>query len=56
MKARLLRMLVLITILLTFTNCELVEGIFKAGVGVGIFIVVAILAAIIFVISRFGKK
>ncbi len=48
-------MLVLITILLTFTNCELVEGIFKVGVGVGVFIVVAILAAIIFVISRFRK-
>ncbi|WP_291083621.1 MULTISPECIES: hypothetical protein [unclassified Flavobacterium] len=56
MKTKLMRMLVLITILITFTNCELVEGIFKAGVGVGIFIVIAVIAAIIYVISRFGKK
>ncbi|WP_181368972.1 hypothetical protein [Flavobacterium pallidum] len=56
MKAKLLRMFVLIAILFTFTNCELVEGIFKAGVGVGVFIVLAVLAFIIYVISRFGKK
>ncbi|NUY79695.1 hypothetical protein HUK80_02215 [Flavobacterium sp. MAH-1] len=40
---------------LTLTSCDLIEGIFKAGMGVGIFIVIAILAVIIFIISRFRK-
>lgn len=39
-----------------FTSCELVEGIFKAGMGVGIFIVIAIIAVIIFIISKFSKR
>lgn len=56
MKSKLTRMLVLILVLITFTNCEVVEGIFKAGVGVGIFIVVAIIAVIIFIISKIGGK
>jgi hypothetical protein len=43
-------------ILLFFTSCEVVEGIFKAGMGVGIFIVIAVIAVIIWIISRFGKK
>lgn len=43
-------------IVILFSSCELVEGIFKAGMGVGIFIVLAIIALIVFVISRFGKK
>jgi hypothetical protein len=43
-------------IVIFFSSCELVEGIFKAGMGVGIFIVVAVIALIIFIISRFGRK
>ncbi|UPT71257.1 MAG: hypothetical protein M0D53_02290 [Flavobacterium sp. JAD_PAG50586_2] len=43
-------------ILLVFTSCEVIEGIFKAGMGVGIFIVIAVIAVIIWIISRFGKK
>lgn len=38
-----------------FTSCELVEGIFKAGMGVGIFIVLAVIVLIVFVISKFRK-
>jgi hypothetical protein len=45
-----------ILMLTTFTSCDLVEGIFKAGMGFGIFIVVAIVALIIYVISRFGRN
>lgn len=45
-----------ILIVTLFSGCELVEGIFKAGMGVGIFIVVAIVALIIFIISRFSRK
>jgi hypothetical protein len=37
-------------------SCEVVEGIFKAGMGFGIFIVVAVIGIIIFIISKLGKK
>ncbi|MEZ0006602.1 hypothetical protein ABH942_001972 [Flavobacterium sp. 28YEA47A] len=52
---KLARINILLLILLTFSSCEVVEGIFNLGVGVGIFIVVAIIALIIFIISRFKK-
>jgi hypothetical protein len=45
-----------ILIMTTFSSCSLVEGIFKAGMGVGIFIVVAVIAVLIYIISRFGKN
>lgn len=38
------------------SSCQLVEGIFKAGMGVGIFIVVAIIALIVFLVFRFGRS
>ncbi len=47
--------LTLVFLSLTLTSCELFEGVFKAGMGVGIFIVIAILAVIIWIISRFRK-
>lgn len=51
------RVLILVLVLLTISSCSLIEGIFKAGVGVGIFIVVAILAILAFIISRIlGRK
>jgi cytosine/uracil/thiamine/allantoin permease len=41
----------------TLTSCELVEGIFKAGMWFGVIIVVIILALIIWLISKvFGGK
>jgi len=47
----------LFTLMLTsFTSCDLIGGIFKAGMGFGIFIVVAVVALIIYLISRFGKN
>lgn len=45
-----------IFIITLFTSCEVVEGIFKAGMGVGIFIVIAVIALIIFIISKLGGK
>ncbi|MCF6140751.1 hypothetical protein L1S34_05585 [Flavobacterium sp. K77] len=51
------RVFLLVLVLLTISSCSLIEGIFKAGVGVGIFIVVAILAILAFIISRIlGRK
>lgn len=41
----------------TLSSCELVEGIFKAGVWVGVIVVVVILAILIWIISKvFGGK
>ncbi len=39
-----------------FSSCEVVGGIFKAGVWVGILIVVAIIVLIIFLVTRSGNK
>ncbi len=57
MNHKILRPLLLLFVLFIATSCELVEGIFKAGMGVGIFIVIAVIAVIIFIISKFtGSK
>ena len=50
----LIRLSLLSLIAVTLTSCDLVEGIFKAGMGVGIFIVIAVIAVIVFVISKLG--
>jgi hypothetical protein len=57
MKDKITRIVMLMVILISVTSCSIVEGIFKAGVGVGIFIVVIILAVFAFIISKIvGKK
>ena len=57
MQNTIIRVLLLLTVVLSLTGCSVVEGIFKAGMGVGIFIVIAILAVILFIVSKlFGKK
>lgn len=40
---------------LILSGCNFIGGVFKTGVGVGVFIVVALLV-IIFLISRIGRK
>lgn len=54
MKNNLTRIVILSAVLALFTSCELVEGIFKAGVGVGVFIVIAIIGILILIISKLG--
>ncbi len=57
MQKKLTRLLMLLVVLLSFTSCSIIEGIFKAGIGVGIFIVIAALAIIIFIIRKiFSRK
>lgn len=57
MQKKLLRIVTLMMIMISFTSCAIVEGIFKAGMSVGIFFVIAILVIIVFVISKIsGKK
>lgn len=46
----------IMSLCMLLTSCSAIEGIFKAGVGVGIFVVVAIVALVAFVAVRFSKK
>ena len=46
----------LLMISMFMSSCEVIGGIFKAGVGVGVFIVIAIIAVIIALVMRAGKK
>jgi hypothetical protein len=48
--------ILLIVMTSMLSSCELVEGIFKAGMGFGIFIVVAIIGLILFLIFRIGRS
>lgn len=40
----------------TLSSCEIVGGIFKAGVWTGLFIVALVLGLIIFLLTRGGRK
>jgi len=49
--------LFIVTLITMFlSSCDAIAGIFKAGMGVGIFLVVAVIAVIGFIIMRAGKK
>lgn len=57
MQNKILRFLMVFVILFSFSSCELVGDIFKAGMGFGIFIVIFIVAIIIWIFAKmFGKK
>jgi hypothetical protein len=57
MQNKITRIIMLLILLISVTSCSVIEGIFKAGMGVGVFIVVIILAVIAFAISKItGKK
>ena len=38
------------------TGCDLAQGIFKAGMVVGIFIVLAVIALVIFLVSKVRRR
>ena len=54
MKNLLIVLLVLMTTLLS--GCEVIGGIFKAGVWVGVLAVVVVVGVIIYLFTRGGKK
>ncbi len=56
MKSFLQKSILFFAIVFLFTSCEVIEGIFKAGMGVGIFIVVVIVGLVVYLISKFSKK
>lgn len=43
-------------LLTTFSGCDVIGGIFKTGIGIGIFLTVLVVVFIVYVISRFFKK
>jgi len=47
--------MLVIAMAVTLSSCEVVGGIFKAGVGVGIFIVILVVILIIWLVSR-GRR
>jgi len=49
-------LILLVAMSVTLTSCELVGDIFKAGMGFGIFIVIAIIVGIVALIARVGRK
>ncbi|MBD1427788.1 hypothetical protein [Sphingobacterium arenae] len=53
---RISQVLFLSLTLVLFNSCAVIEGIFKAGVWVGILFVVAIIAVVIWIISKFFKN
>ncbi len=56
MKKSLLFLSVILTLLITtLSGCQIIGGIFKAGVWSGIIIVVAVIALIAFLLTRGGK-
>ncbi|HEX8575311.1 MAG TPA: hypothetical protein VF677_03375 [Flavobacterium sp.] len=56
MKNKLTRIIMLLLVLVSFTSCEAIGSIFKAGIGVGVFLVIAVVAIIIYIISRFSRR
>lgn len=56
MKDKITRIVMILIILISVTSCSIVKGIFEAGVGIGIFMVIIVLAIIAFVISKIGGK
>ncbi|MCW2118471.1 hypothetical protein [Flavobacterium sp. 7A] len=52
-----LKIATLFVILSLFTSCEAIGSIFKAGMGFGIFLVVAVIVVVLWLIFKmFGKK
>jgi len=56
MQKNITRLLMVFVILFSFTSCELVGDIFQAGMGVGIFIVIFVIAIIIWIFAKFFRK
>lgn len=55
MKSNILKLGLMVMILGMLTGCEAIADIFTAGMQVGIFIVIAVIILIIWIISRFRK-
>jgi hypothetical protein len=50
------RVLLVLVAGMAMSGCELAEGIFKAGMAVGVFVVIAIIALVIFLVSKVRSR
>lgn len=50
------RVLLVLVAGIALSGCELAEGIFKAGMAVGVFVVIAIVALVIFLVSKVRSR
>jgi hypothetical protein len=50
--ARAARLLLVLLLLVPLTGCELIEGIFKAGVWVGVILVAVVVIGIMWMVSK----
>jgi hypothetical protein len=51
-----LTLLGLFAVTFLLSSCEAIAGIFKAGMGFGIFLVIAVVLIIVFIAMKAGKK
>ena len=49
-------LLIMLVMAISFSSCQAIESIFKAGVWVGVIAVVVVVALIFWLISKAGKK
>jgi hypothetical protein len=56
MRMRTVVLALLAVVLITSAGCAAVEGIFKAGMGVGIVVTVLILGGVVFLFTRFSGR
>ena len=56
MKTHKITLAFLFFLLITLTSCSVVGGIFKTGVGVGVFLVIFIVGIVIYLVSKAGGK
>jgi len=56
MKNKVLKFYVLFVLILSLQSCEFIADIFQAGVWVGVLIVLAVIALVIFVVSKARRK
>ena len=50
------RLFLVVLASIALTGCELEEGIFKAGMAVGVFMVIAVVALVIFLMSKVRRR
>jgi hypothetical protein len=51
-----LQLFSVMALLLSLSSCQIIGGIFKTGVGVGIFLVLAVIGLVVFVIAKVSGK
>ena len=49
---RKLSLFFVMTLLVSLSSCQVIAGIFKAGMGVGIFLVILVIGIVLFLVSR----